>query len=220
MERIGQQSKSSKGKNSSKTEGFNDRYFCFVDKDYNCYGTPIPKKRQNWNEFVPNKPYHHISEENNIKYYDPKKWSFYDQHFLYHLYKDDKEYQSLHKDKVKQGLEYFNKNRQSDCHNRIKKENELKAKLFKERLDRIRLGIHKELNPHHSSLEFPNRDSLKDPSRSKAIEIKKSVMMLGYNTSHRLSWPQYFPQSVMAHRFFSFFLFHLKTSPIRGWHSH
>ena len=51
--------------------------------------------------------------------------------------------------------------------NRIKKENELKAKLYKEKLDRIRLGIHKELNPHHSSPGFPSRNSLKDPSRSK-----------------------------------------------------
>ena len=115
-----------------------------------------------------------IYQKNNIKYYDPKKWSFYDQHFPYHLYKDEKGYQSLHKNKTKQGLEYFIKNRQLDCHNRIKKENELRAKLFKERLDRIRLGIHKELNPHHSSPEYPSRDSLKDPSRSKAIEIKKS----------------------------------------------
>ena len=41
-------------------------------------------------------------------------------------------------------------------------------------VDRIRLGIHKELNPHHSSPEFPSRNPLKDPSRSKAIEIKKS----------------------------------------------
>ena len=49
-----------------KAEGFNDRNFCYIDKDNNCYGTPIPKdkNRKSWNEFVPNKPYHHIPEEN------------------------------------------------------------------------------------------------------------------------------------------------------------
>ena len=31
---------------------------------------------------------------------------------------------------------------------------------------------------------------------------------------------QYFPQSVTARHFISFFLFHLITSLIRGWHSH
>ena len=31
---------------------------------------------------------------------------------------------------------------------------------------------------------------------------------------------QHFPQSVMARCFFSFFLFHLITSLIHGWHSH
>ena len=48
-------------------------------------GTPIPKdkNRKSWNEFIPNKPYHHIPEENNLKYYDPKKWSFYDVNFPY-----------------------------------------------------------------------------------------------------------------------------------------
>ena len=34
------------------------------------------------------------------------------------------------------------------------------------------------------------------------------------------AWSQCFPQPVMARCFFSFFLFHLITSSIRGWHSH
>ena len=34
------------------------------------------------------------------------------------------------------------------------------------------------------------------------------------------AWSPYFPQSVTARHFFSFFLSHLITSSIRGWHSH
>ena len=60
--------------------------------------------------------------------------------FPYHLYKDEKEYDYACKKAEKTAKVW-----EINSMNRIKKENELKAKLYKEKLDRIRLGIHKEL---------------------------------------------------------------------------